>query len=343
MAETRIIGHCPDELRRPLLAVLERVLANGAPPPSWLTVADGGGWVDLARRSPAVERARAVVLADNEGDLARAVRLGFGGASPLPPSTPAVDAAVRAAAERWTGPPIDPDVVDEILADPAGAWRIGWLSRPAWVRALGASRVRRALVELAAALDQPPVVVEGPCLVVASAAAPVVGDAWREVVSAAAAVPGEPPDVVPASGRMPGHAISRPGEARPVYELPSGRRLGGWWVDAAAEAKDGWLAAPGAGAGDPWRLTAASSIEEIPELAGSEAIARAAGPVVRIPAWATDGLRNGAPAALLLERLAAAARRSGTCLWVPAVDADGLRVLLRLGQTLWVDGPAVPE
>jgi hypothetical protein len=40
--------------------------------------------------------------------------------------------------------------------------------------------------------------------------------------------------------------------------------------------------------------------------------------------------------------MARRARRSGVVLWVPGVTEAGLRVILRTGARLWVDGPAVP-
>jgi len=44
----------------------------------------------------------------------------------------------------------------------------------------------------------------------------------------------------------------------------------------------------------------------------------------------------------LVERMARRARRTGIVLWVPGVTSSGLRLILRTGARVWVDGPAVP-
>lgn len=344
MSGVEIIGHCPEEMRRPLEAVVERALAAGAPRPPWLAVAGGGPeWLDRVRRAPAAERAKAVLLAAGEDDLVRAVRLGFGGAATLPPSMPVLDSALRSAATGWSPPAVDVELVDELLSDPVGAWRVGWFGRPAWPEVLGLVRTSRSLVALAELLGVPPVLAVGPSLLVASSEPPAVAAAWSAVAAGGLEVPGECPDVVAAAAVEPAHRSAGPVAAKPVHELPSGRRLGGWWVSPQAEVTQGWLAAPGVTALDPWRLIAASSIEEIPQVVMPAQLLAVHHPVVRVPAWATVALRAGSPSAVLLERLVGAARRESTTLWVPGVDADGLQVLLRLAHPMWVDGPAVPD
>jgi len=64
---------------------------------------------------------------------------------------------------------------------------------------------------------------------------------------------------------------------------------------------------------------------------------------VRVPGWASRGLRPGSPAGLLVTRIAEAASRRGIPLWIPNVDQEGLRLVLGLPGTIWVDGPAVPK
>ncbi len=64
---------------------------------------------------------------------------------------------------------------------------------------------------------------------------------------------------------------------------------------------------------------------------------------VRVPGWASRGMRPGSPAGLLVTRIAEAASRRGLPLWIPNVDQEGLRLVLGLPGTVWVDGPAVPS
>ncbi len=344
MSDVKILGECPEEMRRPLVAVIERAFAAGAPQPSWFAVAgEGAEWLDLVRRASAAERARAVLFADGDDNLVRGIRLGFGGAAMLPPSTPMVEAALRAAATGWALPAIDVELVGELLSDPDGAWRIGWLSRPSWPQVLGVVRASRSLMGLAELLGVPPVLATGPTLLVAGREPPAVATAWSAVAAGGLEVPGECPDLVAAVEVGPPQPAAGAVTARPVHELPSGRRLGGWWISSEAGVSEGWLAVPGATSLNPWRLIAASSIEEIPQVVTPADLAAAHNPVVRVPAWATVGLRAGSPSAVLLERLVTAARRESIILWVPGVDADGLLVLLRLGHPMWVDGPAVPD
>ncbi len=337
-----VVGACSPEVFRPLGAVLRRVLDAGAPPPSWVAAgAAEDGWLAHARRSTPVSRARAVVAGAGDPDLARAVRMGLGGATLLPPSTPAMDAACRAAATAEALPPADLELVAEAVADPAGATWIGWRHRPSWADALGCRRIARALLRLADVLGVPPILATGPELLAVGLDAPPVWAAWSETVAGDLEVPGEPPSVISDDGPAPlVRGVPRP---RPVYELPRGRRLGSWWIEPLAAETDGWMAVPGTAPGRPWRLMAASAVEEIGPASSPAAVASSSRPVLRVPGWMSADLRPGSPSAVLLERLAGEAGRTGTVLWVPGVDASGLQVVLRLGIPVWVDGPAVPE
>lgn len=337
-----VVGACSQEVSRPLRAVLERVLEAGAPPPSWVAVgAAEDGWLEHARRSTPVSRARAAVAGAGDPDLARAVRMGLGGATLLPPSTPGMDAACRAAAAAEALPAADLELVAEALADPAGAAWIGWRHRPCWVDALGCRRIARALLRLAEVLGVPPILTTSAELLVVGLDATSVAAAWSEVAAGDLEVPGQPPAVIPPDDAGPAaEAVARP---RPVYELPRGRRLGSWWIEALAVEAGGWLAVPGSGPGAEWRLMAASAVEEIGAASSPAAVAGSSRPVLRVPGWMTADLRPGSPSGVLLERIAAEAGLTGAVLWVPGVDAAGLAVALRLGVPLWVDGPAVPE
>jgi len=337
-----VVGACSPEVVRPLQAVLERVLGAGAPQPTWVAAgAAEDGWLEHARRASPVDRARAVVAAADDRDLARAVRMGFGGATLLPPSTPGVDAACRAAATAEALPTADLELVAEAVADPAGAARVGWRSRPVWADVLGCRRLTRALLRLAGVLGTPPILTTDPELLVVGLDAAAVAQAWPEIAAGDLEVPGEPPRVTPEGGPgPPARLVPRP---RPVYELPRGRRLGSWWIEPLGAEGEGWLAVPGAAPGGPWKLMAASAVEEIGVASSPSVVAGSSRPVLRVPGWMSADLRPGSPSAVLLERLAVEAGRTGTVLWVPGVDADGLAVALRLGVPLWVDGPAVPS
>ena len=107
-----------------------------------------------------------------------------------------------------------------------------------------------------------------------------------------------------------------------------------------------WLAVPAEVAAQRcrWKLEGEGGprvVEEV--LSATEAAEAESAAAVRIPGWACSGLRPGAPAGLLVARLADEATRRGLPLWIPNVDGDGLRFVLGLPGTLWVDGAAVPR
>ena len=64
--------------------------------------------------------------------------------------------------------------------------------------------------------------------------------------------------------------------------------------------------------------------------------------VIRAPGFVGAALRRGSPAGLLIEGLARHGSRAGRPIWVPSVDAEGVRFLLGLPGPIWVDGPGVP-
>jgi hypothetical protein len=131
----------------------------------------------------------------------------------------------------------------------------------------------------------------------------------------------------------------------PVHELPQGRRVGWWsWKEEQA-ASEGWLSAPTEVGADRcrWELEGENGpgvVEEV--LSATEVVEAEVAAAVRVPGWASCGLRPGAPAGLLVARIADEAARRGLPLWIPNVGEESLRFVLGLPGTLWVDGPAIP-
>jgi hypothetical protein len=109
--------------------------------------------------------------------------------------------------------------------------------------------------------------------------------------------------------------------------------------------EEGWVATPvEAGAARcSWQLEGSEISGTVEEVLGSEEVEGVDEAVaVRVPGWATRDLRPGSPAGLLVTRISDAASRRELPVWIPGVDQEGLRLVLGLPGTIWVDGPAVP-
>lgn len=353
----------PDETREGLYSVVAGALAGGAPEPSWIAVDDGSGsWVVEASTRPAGERVRGVVAASSEDALVKAQLLGVGGAMWLPPSSlGALDAFSTAAAAE------EPAAFDaaalEILEGSTAIRVVSVADRQFWRTQVGDRALENFITELAVDLEAPAVILRWPALVVAERDPEVIVSAWenlvekRETVSPSLSVRSLGPKALEndlleeAYAALTGDSsdskspVSLP--PQPVHELPHGRRVG-WWLTGGDQKpeEEGWVAAPvEAGAARcRWQLEGTESSGTVVEVLASEEVAGIDQAVaVRVPGWASRDLRPGSPAGLLVTRIAEASSRRGLPLWVSGVDQEGLRLVLGLPGTIWVDGPAVPS
>ncbi len=358
----RLFPDVQPAVRAPLESVLGQALAEGSPPPAWVVIEDEhDAWIrEAAARSPG-ERTRGVLAARTEAGLVTAVRLGIGGALQLPPSTKAAQAALEAAAAASGGLSPDHGLVDLLTADASGLLAVGWVRRDFWRNQLGEAEMTAWLTDLAAGLGVLPAVVVWPALLLGERPLEHVVGAWsrveerRKMTSDGIRVvrieekPGHGGTVAAAiRGLIESEIeVDTPLEngpaARPVYELPSGRRVG-WWRSSNSGAVPGteWTATPAepTTAGFRWRLTHPDGSEsKVDDVLRSDDVES---PAVRMPGWVGTAIDIGRPAGLLLERLAATAAERGVPLWVPNVDQAALALVLRQPGTIWVDGPAVP-
>jgi len=358
-----VLGRLPDALRDGLDSVIAGALAGGAPKPSWVAADDGsGGWVaEVAGRSGA-ERARGVVAAASAEALTMAQRLGVGGAIWLPPSSlAALEAFETAAAAEVPALEFDPAVV-ETLGTEASIGIVSFVNREFWRVQLGDRTLAVLLAELAAAVGAPAAIVPWPALMLSDREAADVSDAWGHLASArGGAIPDLAVTPLPATLMAKVGMLDAAYKAllegtvevvsagsigpHPVHELPQGCRVGWWsWKEEQA-ASEGWLAAPTEVGADRcrWELEGEGGpgiVEEV--LSATEVVEAEDAAAVRVPGWASCGLRPGAPAGLLVARLADEAARRGLPLWIPNIGEESLRFVLGLPGTLWVDGPAIP-
>jgi len=355
----------PASVRRPLESVVAQAQELGAPLPPWIAVEDEDGeWFRLVAGTPPAERVRAVAAVASEVALLQALRLGVGGALWLPPSTPsAVEAFSAAAARTPPAPAAEPQVLEALAREVPSFLVATVANRPFWRLQLGDCVVASLLAETAVRLERLPLLLPWPAVVVTRASEADLDGAW----AAACAGRSAPREglvavrlatdalhrgvaVLALEALAAAEAVERPSDhdqAYPVCELPSGRLIGRWSPRLGrSEPAGGWLACPdGAlGGGLAWRITHADgSIGRACDVLSTEDVRTLAGEMPRMAGWAAGNLRSGSPSGLLIVRLAAAAAGAGSALWIPNVDAVGLRLLLKLGVSVWVDGPAVPE
>jgi hypothetical protein len=350
----------PEILRNALESVLEGVIGAGATAPGWVAVDDGSGaWIAKCAASSPTDRARGVLAAASDEALVAGRRLGVGGAMMVPPSTLGAREALEAAAAAPapTGF-IDPALLETLEAG-AGLHIVSFADRAFWRSQLGDRALLTLLGELAAALDAAPATVPWPALAIAGRDRDDIERAWDDVVEGSGAdgasliVTGcewpEDGDRLRAISELlisaTNGVVAQAVKPQPVHELPSGDPLGWWAPRVVATLPTGWLATPGetTGSGRGWVLRGGQGGVVAEVLLHAEVEAVADERAVRVPGWVTIGLRSGTPAGLLVQRLAESAARRGVPLWVPNLDAEALRFVLRLPGTLWVDGPAVPR
>jgi hypothetical protein len=358
-----LLGRLPDALRGGLDNVIAGALAGGAPEPSWVAADDGSGaWVAEVAGRPAAQRVRGVVAAASADALVTAQRLAVGGAMWLPPSSlAAIEAFETAGAAATPEFEFDPAVV-ETLGTNVPIWIVSFGDREFWRVQLGDRALAALLAELAAVVGAPAAILPWPALLLSDRLGAGASEAWRELTSKRG---GAVPDLIvtplTASAMGEGMVLDVAYKAlldgvsqveaadsirlKTVYELPQGRRVGWWtWAETQAPA-GGWLAAPSEVSTQRcrWEVKGEGGPGVIEEVLSETEVAEAEGvAAVRVPGWACAGLRSGAPAGLLVARLAEEAKRRGLPLWIPNVGDESLRFVLGLPGTLWVDGPAIP-
>ena len=291
-----------------------------------------------------------------------AQRLGVGGALWLPPSSPAAMEAFETSAEtEATALEFDPSVVEVVGSD--GAMCIlSFADREFWRVQLGDRALAVLLSDLATAVGAPAAILPWPALLLSDRLGAGASEAWRGLAAKrVGAVPNLIVTPLSVSAMGKGMAFDAAYAAllegiseaqavdsirlNTVHELPQGRRVGWWtWAETQAPA-GGWLAMPSEVGFQKcrWALDGEGGEGTVEEVLSETEVAEAEGvAAVRVPGWACAGLRSGAPAGLLVARLAEEAARRGLPLWIPNLDDEGLRFVLGLPGRSWVDGAAVP-
>jgi len=352
-----------DEIREGLYSVIAGALAGGAPDPSWVAVDDGSGsWVVEASTRPSAERARGVVAVSSEDALVKAQLLGVGGAFWLPPSSLGALEAFSTAGSAEAPVALDAAAL-ELLDGRTPIQVVSFVDRRFWRSQVGDHVLENLTSNLAIALEAPAAILRWPALVVADRDPGEIVTAWEELASKretigpsisvlsleSKALESSLLDGAYAALAGGSSIMESPGQVppQPIHELPHGRRVGSWLIRNDQKPEEGgWVATPiEAGAARcRWQLEGSEFFGTVAEVLGSEEVASVEGAVaVRVPGWASRGLRPGSPAGLLVARIAEAASRRGLPLWIPNVDQEGLRLVLGLPGTIWVDGPAVPK
>jgi hypothetical protein len=349
---------------RAIESVLDTIRDEDAELPDWVLIeSPTGEWRRFAAELPRSERRRSVVGATTERALLDALRLEIGGACRLPVSTPSLRAACASAesavgvgrgVERAT-----PGMVEMILVGATRLWGLGWRPFSFWDRLTGGVRLGRCLAEIARRLEIETVVLPGPVLLVADHRR---ADVERAAASTQVAVcPPGPPSLVDLTPALEaddpvdsvadvvreGVWIDPDPAARrhPVMELPSGRQVGSWTVDATSRGDGpGWTAAPilDRPVSGIWRLDRDEGTAELSEIESSSDLEGSDQPICRVMGRIGAGLRPGSPAALLLHAIALHDARAGRPLWVPSVGPEAVHFLLGLPGPIYVDGPGVP-
>jgi hypothetical protein len=363
-----ILGGPGPELARSLANVLAGAQRAGAPSTELIVVQGADDeWLHQLLQQPSERRLRGVVVARNEHGLAAAVRAGIGGALWSPPATSAMAAALEAAAaaeKASHGEMLSIEDAAALVGGSAEAWAVVRVAgQELWLGRSGLTALRHALAGVGRTLGTAYLLNVGAALLLPADRAEDASAAWLKSQSEGAA-PGGSRLVstgIPVSanemmifeavggGRPagPGRGRQRPEILEPVYEIPSGRRVG-WWSPSSREeaAPDGWLAVPetAEGAVCCWHLEGgAEGPAKVPEIVCTgEVPVMGEAAAARVPGWVAADLRPATPAGLLVERLARATEKAGMPLWVPNVTTEGLRFLLGVGAAMWVDGPAVP-
>lgn len=302
-----------------------------------------------------------MLAAAGEVALVNGQRLGVGGAMWLPPASLGALEAFTAA--DTASLPATPDAaVLELLEVGAPIHVVTFADRAFWRAQYGDRALAAFLTDLAFALGVPAAIVPWPALVMASKEEPGSAAAWDDIATKAGIhglqitshslpEPSSTDAVLDGAYGALWSALAddeRSGslELQPVHELPHGRRVGWWNLQELQLEEEGWLATPTEVTPTKcrWRLQGTDLNGEIEDVLTSDEVSDLEGVIAaRIPGWAARELRPGSPGGLLAARIAEAANRRGLPLWIPGVDEEGLRCVLGLPGTIWVDGPAVPD
>jgi len=358
----RFVPPDSSDRRGALEGIVDAAVADGKSNPPWIAVEDETGrWIHHVAAMPPGERASGVVALSSEKALLDAVRLGIGGGMWLPPSAAGASAALDAAATHG-GPYVTPDAWLADLASPVDQKMVAvtWVNRPFWRCQLGEPVMATQLAALAGQLGVLPALLPWPALLLSPRPTAEIHAAWDRVVGEAG-ISSEGIEVIACDPRE-GHCgvvttamrslashvsedkdPKESGFPKPVYQLPTGRLVGRWApgeIDGYTIDDGFWFATPHSvsTAGFRWRLESSDASRWVDDVLQIETGNNA----VRVPGWVAHEAGPGRPAGLLIERLAAAAERSGVALWIPNADGSRLRFLLRLPGEIWVDGPAVP-
>lgn len=357
-------------IHRVVESVLGNLLADDISLPKYVLIDDGDlGWRRHAAALPVEVRRSSVLVTAADASLVDAVLFEIGGALRLPVSTPSMEVACGSAASS-EGAPVAPlatqGVLDALLSGAREVLIVGWCRQAFWQRQAGPVRPIKRLAEIAERLAIIPVILPGPVLVVQGRSRAEV-EAARDAAEdgpGSSSCPGHPEIVhLSASDLASGEGFriegvlaaaiaareNSPGQSEPnhpVLELPSGRRIGQWsFSPGTAEDGSPWHAFPREVDHDPGRweiVTRDGTHEMVEETTSLDADAVAGLSVIRAPGYVGAALRHGSPAGLLIETMTRHAARAGRPIWVPSVNADGVRFLLGLPGPIWVDGPGVP-
>jgi hypothetical protein len=350
-----------EEIRNGFYSVIAGAIAGGIPEPSWVAVDDGtDAWLVEISNHSVLDRARGVVAVSSEKALVKAQHLGIGGAMWLPPaSLGAIEAFTSVASSE--APRAHDAAALELFDGGKSVHVVTFSDRPFWRAQLGDRQLGDLLAELAVSLEVPAAILRWPALVVAERDRGAIIKAWEGLIAESERA-GPPlsvlaPIVIEKDALAETYSALTAGTATdgspnsvsemPVHELPHGRRVGWWGLEVNKKPEgEGWIAGPVEVSSKRcrWRLESKETSGIVVEVLASEEIAELEDVLaVRVPGWASRGLRSGSPAGLLVTRIAEAASRRGLPLWIPNVDQEGLRIVLGLPGTIWVDGPAVPK
>jgi len=361
-------GESPNH--RVVESVLDGLLAGNTALPPQVFIDDGDrSWRRHAAVLPVEVRRRSVLVTASDASLVDALSFEIGGAARLPVSTPSMEAAcdVVATREAWEVVPMATQgVLDALRGDFSDPLVVGWRPQDFWRRQVGPTRLVRWLAEIAERLAIIPLILPGPILVVVGRSRAEIEAALDDAGGGAgsSSFPSPPMifdlaaadlgvgdgiriDRILAAEAAGCQDVDARSELRhPVLEIPSGQKVGQWSLTGGA-GDDGspWHASPRPKdrAGRTWEIVSHDGSSEVIAESTSLEMDDAAGQsVIRMPGFVGAALRHGSPAGLLIEGMARHDARRGRPIWVPSVDAEGVRFLLGLPGPIWVDGPGVP-